>query len=307
MRSLPLVSLVLAVLGSTSCSGRDEAPNGGAAGGIPAGAAIVVRDAGFMTPESVLHDPLTDRYLVSNINGGPAESDDNGFISLLADDGQVLALKWIDGATDSVTLHAPKGMAVSGEFLYVADLTMIRRFDRQTGAPRGATAVPGATFLNDVTASEDGTVYFTDSGLRAGAGGLTPSGTDAVYRLRPEGTLDTLARGPELGQPNGIAVSGDSIWVASFGTGEVYRIVNGARVEGFKPGKGGLDGLVIAFGELFVSSWEGEAIYRGKPGSLAEFLRGLKAPADIGHDAWRNRLLIPLFNDNVVRIVPLAL
>jgi len=34
-------------------------------------------------------------------------------------------------------------------------------------------------------------------------------------------------------------------------------------------------------------------------------LTGLPAPADIGHDLWRNRLLIPLFNDNEVRIVPL--
>ena len=302
MRVLPV--LLLTSIAAVSCAGRDDAP---AAGRLAAGSVIVVRDAGFLTPESVLHDPLTDRYLVSNINGGPVDADDNGFISLLADDGQVLSLKWIDGASDSVTLHAPKGMAVVGDFIYVADLTMIRRFDRRTGAPRGATEVPGATFLNDVAATEDGLVYFTDSGLRAGVNGLEPSGTDAVYRLHPDGAIDTLARGPELGAPNGIAVSGDSIWVASFGGGEVYRIAGGAKVDAFKPAKGQLDGLVIAFGELFVSSWEAGALYRGKPGSLAEFLSGLNAPADIGHDLWRNRLLIPLFNDNEVRIVPLAL
>ena len=34
--------------------------------------------------------------------------------------------------------------------------------------------------------------------------------------------------------------------------------------------------------------------------------KGLKAPADIGHDMWRNRILIPLFNENEVRFVPLA-
>ena len=268
---------------------------------------IAVRDVGFATPESVLHDPLTDSYLVSNINGSPLEADDNGFISLVTAEGQVSSLKWIDGASDSVTLHAPKGMAVVGSFLYVADLTTIRRFDRRTGAPRGEFPIPGSSFLNDVAATEDGSVYFTDSGLRAGAGGFEPSGTDAVYRLTPDGGLDTLARGDSLGRPNGIALAGDTVWVVSFGSGELYRVVGGARADIQKLPKGTLDGLVIVVGDLFISSWEGESVFRGRPaGPFAEALKGIKAPADIGHDLWRNRILIPLFNENEVRFVPLA-
>lgn len=300
--------LGLAALAVASCSPREGGRSNDSAGSpVFASPPIAVRNVGFMTPESVLHDPLTDRYLVSNINGNPLEADDNGFISLLADDGQVLALKWIDGASDSVTLHAPRGLAVVGDYIYVADLTVLRRFDRRTGAPRGALPIPGATFLNDVTSTNDGSVYFTDSGLRAGPAGVEPSGTDAVYRLTPEGALDTLARGEELGRPNGIAVTGDTVWVVSFGSGELYRVANGGRADVVRLAKGSLDGLVIAFGEMFVSSWEGESVFRGKPGTFAEMLRGLKAPADIGHDLWRNRLLIPLFNDNEIRIVPLAL
>jgi hypothetical protein len=273
----------------------------------PAANHIAVRDVGFATPESVLHDPLTDSYFVSNINGSPLEADDNGFISLLTPEGQVANLKWIDGASDSVTLHAPKGMAVVGGFLYVADLTTIRRFDRRTGAPQGEFPVPGASFLNDVAAAADGSVYFTDSGFRAGAGGFEPSGTDAVYRLRPEGGLDTLARGDSLGRPNGIALAGDTVWVVSFGSGELYRVVNGGRADIQKLPKGTLDGLVIVVGDLFVSSWEGKSLFRGRPaGPFAEALKGLDAPADIGHDMWRNRILIPLFNENEVRFVPLA-
>ena len=60
------------------------------------------------TPESALHDPEADVYLVSNINGGPGDRDDNGFISRVSPDGQVLDLKWIDGADPGVTLHAPR-------------------------------------------------------------------------------------------------------------------------------------------------------------------------------------------------------
>jgi len=303
-KSLAGPVLLFVALGlSTGCR---KAENRAAAAN--SGRQIVVHDAGFMTPESVIHDPLTDRYLVSNINGSPLEADDNGFIALVADDGTVLNPKWIDGATDSVTLNAPKGMAVVGDYLYVADLTVLRRFDRRTGAPRGEFPIPGATFLNDVTAAEDGSVYFTDSGLRGGAAGFEPSGTDAVYRLTALGTIDTLARGDSLGHPNGIALAGDSVWVVGYGSGELYRVVGGARADVMKLPAGGLDGLVIAFGDFFVSSWDGEAVFRGRPGgTFAKFLHDLKAPADIGHDLWRNRLLIPLFNDNEIRIVPLAL
>ena len=44
------------------------------------------------TPESALHGPEADVYLVSNINGGPGDRNDNGFISRLSADGQVLDL-----------------------------------------------------------------------------------------------------------------------------------------------------------------------------------------------------------------------
>jgi hypothetical protein len=287
---------------------NDAGRSDSAAGSAPPGSdQIAVRNVGFATPESVLHDPLTDAYLVSNINGSPLEADDNGFISLLTPEGQVVSLKWIDGASDSVTLHAPKGMAVVGAYLYVADLNTIRRFDRRTGAPRGEFPIPGASFLNDVAATPDGSVYFTDSGLRAGAGGFEPSGTDAVYRLTPDGGLDTLARGDSLGRPNGIALAGDTVWVVSFGSGELYRVVGGGRADIQKLPKGTLDGLVLVVGDLFVSSWEGESVFRGRPaGPFAEAIKGVKAPADIGHDLWRNRILIPLFNENEVRFVPLA-
>ena len=41
---------------------------------------IVIKDVGFMTPESVLHDAEQDIYLVANINGDPLGVDGNGFI-----------------------------------------------------------------------------------------------------------------------------------------------------------------------------------------------------------------------------------
>ena len=156
--------------------------------------ATALAGAGFATPESVLHDTAADLYLVSNINGSPLEKDDNGFISRVSPEGQVVALKWIDGAAEGVTLNAPKGMAISGDTLYVADIDALRMFDRATGAPKGQIAVEGATFLNDLAVAPAGGVYLTDSGLQAGAAGFEPSGSAAVYHVHADGTVEALLK-----------------------------------------------------------------------------------------------------------------
>src|SRR5712691_7878176 len=91
---------------------------------------------GFLTPESVLHDPVQDIYFVSNINGSPTAKDNNGFISRVRPDGAVENLKFIEGGHGGVTLNAPKGLAIRGDTLWVADIDVVRSFDAKTGAPR---------------------------------------------------------------------------------------------------------------------------------------------------------------------------
>jgi len=152
----------------------------------PPAPVLVVKDVGLLAPESVLHDAESDTYLVSNVNGKPLDADRNGFISRIGPDGKVAELKWIDGSKTGSTLDAPKGMAVSGATLYVADITWIRLFDRKTGAPKGKLAVKGATFLNDVAVAPDGVIYVTDTGWKAGAQGFEGTGTDAVFRIDPK-------------------------------------------------------------------------------------------------------------------------
>src|SRR5881296_227339 len=90
---------------------------------------------GFLTPESVLHDTAQDVYFVSNINGSPTTKDNNGFISRVRPDGAVENLKFIEGGHGGVTLNAPKGLAIRGDTLWVADIDMVRSFDAKTGAP----------------------------------------------------------------------------------------------------------------------------------------------------------------------------
>lgn len=270
---------------------------------LPSSAKVVVADVGFATPECVLHLVEDDVYLVSNINGSPFAADGNGFISRLGTDGSVVALKWIDGSTDGVTLNAPKGMGVAGGTLYVTDVDHVRMFDAKTGAAKGEVKIEGSTFLNDVAVSGDGTVYVSDSGF---GDGFKPSGSDAIYKLSSDGAPEKIIAGEALGHPNGLLVkdSGDLV-VVTFGSGEVYTVSGGSdakRGAGVKTEKGSLDGIVaMGAGEILVSSWGASAVYRGsEAGPFTTVISDVDAPADIGWDAKRSRVLIPLFKTNTV-------
>ena len=297
-----------------SGSGSATAPAGsgsgsGSAAPAPTASVEVVGDktivkAGFSTPESVLYDADADNYLVSNINGAPAEADDNGFITRIAPDGKPVAEKWIDGTKPDVKLDAPKGMAIVGGVLYVADIKVVRRFDAKTGAQKDDIAIDGATFLNDVAPTADGGVLVTDSGLDAKFQG---TGADAIYRIDKDGKVTPFAKDKGLGAPNGVLEYQGNVWMCTFGSGEVVAFdAKGAKTSTQKPPKGQLDGVVAvaATGEVYVSSWEGKAVYKlsGKD-SWTEVVKDVESPADMGHDTKRNVLMIPLFNANQVVIV----
>ena len=300
MRRARFGAVIGVTLALSACIG-----GGGEAGGS---GPITVSGVGFATPESVLHDRSADVYLVSNINGSPLAKDGNGFISRLAPDGSVTELKWIDGAEDGVTLHAPKGMALKRDTLFVTDIDVVRLFDRTTGAPIGNWPVPGSTFLNDVAVGPDGAVYVTDSGLRAGPNGFVGSGTDAVYKSTPEGELVALVSGDALGGPNGIVVDGNRVMFVTLGTGRVHLVQRETgTISGLpSPPAGQLDGVVkVAEGQFLISSWEGQAVYRlGGGGLYTTEVDSVEAPADIGLDVRRGRVLIPLFMADAVLIHP---
>ena len=307
------ISLSALLLGAVAaCGGKEplpESPPGTMATAKPT-PVLSLHDAGLNTPESVLYDAKNDMYLVSNINGSPGAADNNGYISRVAPDGSKVEAKWIEAGRSGVKLDAPKGSAIVDGTLYVADITRLRTFDADSGTPGNDIALPGCTFANDVAAGPDGKVYVSDSGVAFDEkGNPTPTKSDAVYVVE-KGQARTLAKGEELGQPNGVVWSGAKLWVVTFGSGEIYSLdASGKKADAQKLPKGMLDGIVaLADGSYLVSSWEGSAIYRGKPGgdwSLA--LGDLRAPADIGYDPKRNRVLVPLSMDSAVEVTPAPL
>lgn len=263
-----------------------------------------LRDAGLNIPESVLYDSASDCYLVSNINGAPTDVDGNGYISRVSPDGTIKVLKWIDGETEGVVLSAPKGMALIGKMLYVTDITAIRIFDVDSGEMVGSVDVPGATFLNDITPDGMGGIYFTDSGLNPD---FTSSGSDAVWHLDADESLSEVVKSTDLMGPNGILLVDGMLYVVPFGGNKLMSVTTDGVISTVTNlPTGGLDGIVKANdGRFLISSWEGQTVYAVDSEGVAEALiTDVPSPADIGYDVKRNLVLIPLFNESAVAVVP---
>lgn len=275
----------------------------------PAGPTKVATVDSLQTPESVLWDAATDMYFVSNINGNPSVKDNNGFISRVKPDGAIDSLHFIQGGRGGVTLNAPKGLAVRGDTLWVTDIDWVRAFNTKTGAPVGAGAnleMMGAVFLNDPAFGPDGALYVTDTGIRFDAkGNMSHPGPDRIFKIAPDRKVSVAAQGDTLKGPNGIT------WDAAHNRFIVVAN-NGPYVFGWKPGDaaptvvatgpGGFDGVELADGMMYVSSWNDSTVSMYETGKEVKVISGVASPADIGYDAKRHRILIPVFLGNRVEI-----
>lgn len=262
-------------------------------------------EEGFSTPESVEYYADEDVYLVGSINGSPLALDGNGFISKVSPDGKIIDLKWIDGTKEGVTLNGPKGIEVVGNYLYVADINQVQVFELPSGKQKGTIKIAGSTFINGITHNSNNDVFVTDSGF---TDGFAPSGTDAIYKITSDGKYEVIAKDKEMGRPNGIFADGDDLIVVTFGTGTIFRIDESGKKEMLpSPPKGGLDGVIkSADGRIIISGWGGSAIYSlNKDNTYSVLMDSVDAPADLGYDTKRNRVLIPLFRQNKITFLQL--
>jgi sugar lactone lactonase YvrE len=295
--------------GSGSAEGSAGSAEGSAGSGSAPAAASGFDPGELQTPESVLYDAGRDMYMVSNINGKPTEADDNGYLTVVNPDGSNERAnanwKWIAGEAGDIKLDAPKGMAISGDTLYVADISVVRRFEAKPGKQKDDVKIDGASFLNDVTPDGKDGVFVTDTGVDAA---FKPTGTDAVYHVDKDGKVKPVVKAKDLGNPNGVWFDGkNTLWVVTFGSGEIYDvdIAKGKKGKATKLPKGQLDGIVggLDGGDFLVSSWECKCVYRGKPGGeWKPIVEDVESPADIDYDPKRKRLLIPGFATNKITV-----
>ncbi len=204
---------------------------------------------GFKTPESVL--VFKDgRLFVSEINEFGKDGD--GQISEITRDGKVEV--FASGLDD------PKGMALIGKDIYVADKTRILKItpDGKWSVFTNSEAFPvKPLFLNDLASDNEGNLYVSETGnLDKGNGG-------AIYRINRDGKVTLTLNAsddPRVLGPNGIVVNDDrkSLLYIDFFSGSLYSVdLNTKVLTEQAKGFGGGDGLVrTKEGVIYVSDWK---------------------------------------------------
>jgi sugar lactone lactonase YvrE len=299
---------LLAVLLLTACAkGDDKVQDSVPAESTAASSQMKMGETGGMNvPESVKYDADLDVFFVSNINGNPSQTDGNGFIAVVrADSTSVVKMlaesgKAPAGGGKAVTLNAPKGMAIKGDTLWVADINVLRAINKRTGASIADVTVANSTFLNDVAIGPDGAVYVTDTGIAFDAsGGMTHPGVNRIFRIAG-GKVTTVAEGDSLRNPNGLAydAAGKRWLLAPFDGKDVQAMADGSKSATIvSTGPGQYDGIeLLADGRIAVSSWADSAVYIISNGTMTKAITGVDAPADIGVDTKRGIIAIPRFN-----------
>ncbi len=267
--------------------------------------------SGLATPESMIVDPGTGNYYISNINGSPAEKDNNGFITKLDKSGKVIVLKFIEGGRGGVTLHAPKGLTLIGNLLYVSDIDAVRGFDKGSGKLLHDIDLKGmgALFLNDLTNDEQGNLYISDTTVF-----VDPKAPGTIFKIETKNQHKAaiLVRDAALGPPNGLVIHPKTrlLLANTWGAGRIIEITQDGKLRTFTedPAWKDLDGLDYdSVGNLYISSFTGGTIYKISPNLKAETVKsGLTTPADINIDRKGNMILVPSFNGNSAMTIPIG-
>ena len=284
-----------------ACTGRGAAP---APRNDEAPPARFVRALdGFYGPEGVKYDPEQDVWFITNMLGYGSAKDGAGYIIRIPAGPLGPPTMFVESGKNGAVLDAPKGMAIHGDTLWVADIDVLRGFDRHTGAPLATLDFrpQRAVLLNDVTVGHDGLLYVTDSGIRMTEAGVLHPGGDRVFAVGPNRAISVVAAGAALGRPNGIIPEpkGKGLVVVSFDPFRsfAYRLTPGdprGTLTVLGQGKGKFDGVEpLADGRLLVAAWNDSSIHVLGGGRDVRIIRDLWQPADIGVDTRRNRIAIP--------------
>ena len=202
--------------------------------------------------------------------------------------------KWVAG------LNAPKGLALHGRTLYVADIDELVTININNGSIINKFKVNDAKFLNDVTASKNGDIYVSDMFLNR-------------IHVLTEDNFSVWIESPELEAPNGLLALENEIILGSWGKmtdgfatkipGHLKRIsIKDKTIQSIGDGSsvGNLDGVESDDNHgFYVTDWiSGKLLHIKSSGEVSELLDLPQGSADHEVIIEKNLIFIPLMKDN---------
>jgi len=265
---------------------------------------------GFSSPESVIADSIGKYFFVSNVGEklAPSAKDGDGFISRLSADGEILDKRYLP---KTGVLHAPKGMAIIDQVIFVTDIDRVVGFNLITRKQTFELdfSSEGTTFLNDPTVVDDKT--------------LMVSATDIgkIYKISLDKNPHFTLIAENIPGANGLYFDPDTqrLFVVTFGEGYqfdgklgILALVNDRwEYQALSDTIGALDG--IAFfkdSKIIFSDW----VAMDKTGlirtydlktkrlSLINLSEEVDGPADFFYDKKNHNLWLPEMKEGKILI-----
>ncbi len=250
--------------------------------------------ANLQFPQNIIADE-GQVYYIANANGDPGTRDNKGFISKANQEGKITDLHFIHGGQGSVTLHSPKEMAILGSTLYVADLDVVRGFDKKTGRPLQTISFSrfDSDSLTGLTVDAHGNIYVSDAN------------SNTIFRINPNNnhSITPIVQDARLSHPHGLAIHPRNGHLMGVGweDGKIFEIDEKGKINElfvnsfFSGGFYNLDGIDFdRYGTMYVSDLTAGKVWRIranlKKEAIAEFLL---SPSGIGVDRINHLILVP--------------
>jgi sugar lactone lactonase YvrE len=238
-------------------------------------------DSIVAVPESVLPDMNKNILYVSLIDGGGWVADGKGGVGKLSSDGKKYDSTWITG------LNAPKGMGIVGNRLYVADMSEVIVINMDKGTIEKKISIDSAKGLNDITVSDKGVVYVSDSR------------TGKIWRIENDRAALYLEN---INGVNGLKAIGDDLFIG--GGKNFMKADKNKNLTTVAALPQGIDGIEpVGNGDFILTAWAGYIFYVSQTGdveTLLETYLDKKNTADIGYDASTRTVYVPTFNAKTV-------
>ncbi len=232
--------------------------------------------------ESCVYDANSQAIYVSNMGQQPGDKKDgDGFIAKVSLGGKIIKQQWLTG------LHAPKGIDIYNNKLYVTDIDSIVEVDIAKSSIIKRHLVGGAKFLNGLNISPQGDVYFIDS-------------HNASINLLKNDQISSFYKNRDLNAPNGVYVMDNSIATLSWGDGHLRLFdLKGQQTQLFSTNIKQGDGIIKLRKGFLGSSATGKVYFIDDKGNAKVVLDIQPAnAADICYIAEQQLLLIPTLNGN---------